>query len=660
MVSKRNLELRVLHVALIVLGAALAIGLVKGTPAVYADLVPPDRPESRLALVGWLLALLIPIVLWLTGRGARTLRNHPDRPVRTAAGVISSWPEWSTRSAAGRGMLVVLVLIVGTSIARWNVLIGTGHYLLALILLSVSMGAGWVLVLVGLGQYGSGRSGLLVKADGALGDLYQHASAVATTYAWLTVLGGLSWALLLLLESGGTLLDDEVSHVVIARDAWRDPTLILNVWGRTANTLVFMPVAPFGLTPARVFALALSCVIVLLTVRLARHLDVEWPWVTPLLLLFQPWFAQWSFQAVTEIPFTLFMIAGWVLLFEEHLIIASLAIGLLPLIRHEGILLLGLWVALIAWRRQWVAALAGPVPLVVYNLVSYLTTGFVPASIYFAPKPTDLYGSGGWFHYALPLLDGVGIPVLLLAVLGLPAMVRRSPARLFLAWNAIYVAMQVVIFRFGLFASGGYLVFLLPVAPLVAIMAAHGLRELLSRIEAARLAPRIERAAGALLILTVTVLVVKGGLAASPIPRDPYQTPLEEAASWVRDEGLNHSPVVATHIWFYYYLPLRVGTPEPPLAALPVGTVLVWDSKYSELQGWTLAELSDPDNGWELLQQFGGDVRIYRKDLRAPASAGAGSTPSSLGRAVGPNVLNPAPTFPKSKAVGRSGRRRSG
>jgi hypothetical protein len=613
--SESHLVRGVLQAALIVAGAALGIWLVvKGTPALYTQMVPSDRPQSRLALDGWLLALMIPIGLWLAAQGARTLRNHRSVPVSAGANVIYSLPARSATTPAGRGVLVVLVLILGIGIAGWSFCIGSGHYLIGLTLLGVALTGGWFLVLAGAAWYSTGSSSLTAKADGALAYLYHHTSAVAAAFVWLTAVGGLSWAALLLLASRGTLLDDEVTHLLIARDAWQDPKLILSVWGRTANTLVFMPVAPFGLTAARVAALALSCVIVFLTVRLARCFHVEWPWVTPLLLLFQPWFAQWSFQALTEIPFTLFMIAGWVLLLERHPIIASVAIGLLPLIRHEGILLLGLWVAMSAWRRQWSAAMAGLVPLAVYNAVSLGTTGFLPASVYFAPKPTEMYGSGGWLHYAMPLVSGVGTPVALLAIFGLPTMLRSSPARLFLVWNVIYVAMQVVIFRFGLFASGGYLVFLLPVAPLVAIMAAHGLRELLSLVRAAHVTLRLERAAGVLLVLVVTLLVVKGGLAASPIPRDQYQTPLEQAAAWIRDEGLNKSPVVATHVWFYYYLPLRVGTAAPPLASLPVGTVLVWDSKYSEPQGWTLRRLSDPESGWEFLQQFGsGDVQIYRK-----------------------------------------------
>jgi hypothetical protein len=455
------------------------------------------------------------------------------------------------------------------------------------------------------------------KADLVLDLLDQNVSILKAGYAWLSVLGGLTWAMLLLLNSQGTLLDDEIGHVLIARDAWIEPSLILNEWGRTATTLLFMPVAPFGLTAARFGALALSGLTVLLTVRLGRRLGVELPWAIPLLLFCQPWFAQSSFQALTEIPFALFAVAGWGLLLEGHLFLAGLMIGLLPLARHEGILLLGLWVAASAYRRQWSGVLGGLIPLVLYNTVSYLTVGTVPAALYFATRPTDIYGSGGWLHYAMPLLAGVGKPVALLAALGIPAMLRSPRARLFVSWNLIYMAMHVVFFRFGLFGSGGYGVFLVPIAPLVAIMAAQGLAALMSLLQAAHLVRRLERAGVALMMVVVTVLVIRTGSVAAPIPRDTYQTPMEEAASWLRREGLDRGPIVAAHVWLYYFLPLRIDSPRPPIESVSAGTVLVWDSRYSDMGGWPLADLSDPKNGWESLKHFGSDVGIYRKSPTA-------------------------------------------
>lgn len=103
-----------------------------------------------------------------------------------------------------------------------------------------------------------------------------------------------------------------------------------------------------------------------------------------------------------------------------------------------------------------VGLLGGLIPIIIYNAVSYLTIGSLPVSVYFTPKPTDFYGSGGWLHYGMPLLNGLGKPVALLAILGIPSMLRSPRATLFLAWNLVYVVMHVVIFRFGLFASAGF------------------------------------------------------------------------------------------------------------------------------------------------------------------------------------------------------------
>jgi hypothetical protein len=148
-------------------------------------------------------------------------------------------------------------------------------------------------------------------------------------------------------------------------------------------------------------------------------------------------------------------------------------------------------------------------------------------------------------------------------------------------------------------------------------MAAEGLAVLLNLVRAARLVPRLQQAATGLIVVVVTVLVIRGGLVASAIPRDTYQTPLEEAAAWLRQEGLDRGPVYARHIWLFYYLPLRLDigyVGPPPVESVRVGTVFVWDSKYSDPAGWLLTNLSDPKNGWQSLQEFdGGNVRIFRR-----------------------------------------------
>lgn len=75
-----------------------------------------------------------------------------------------------------------------------------------------------------------------MKADWLLRRLWQHASVLAATYAWLATLGGLTWSALLLLKSQGTLLDDEIAHVLIARNwALREGAAVLSNFSNRKN-----------------------------------------------------------------------------------------------------------------------------------------------------------------------------------------------------------------------------------------------------------------------------------------------------------------------------------------------------------------------------------------------------------------------------------------
>jgi hypothetical protein len=143
-------------------------------------------------------------------------------------------------------------------------------------------------------------------------------------------------------------------------------------------------------------------------------------------------------------------------------------IGLLPLARHEGILLVRTMgrdecLPSPVVRRAGPTHPAGSLQ---YDLIPdcRLPDGSLPAAVYLTPKPTDFYGSGGWLHYGMPLLAGVGKPVALLAMLAIPAILRSPRARLFLAWDLIYVAMHVVIVRFASSARVGMACSLMPIS----------------------------------------------------------------------------------------------------------------------------------------------------------------------------------------------------
>ena len=72
-----------------------------------------------------------------------------------------------------------------------------------------------------------------------------HRPFAPTAYGalyWVAFAAGLGWTLLLWARAAplSSVLDDEIGHFVVARDAWSHPELILNVWGRAGTTLAFM------------------------------------------------------------------------------------------------------------------------------------------------------------------------------------------------------------------------------------------------------------------------------------------------------------------------------------------------------------------------------------------------------------------------------------
>ena len=458
---------------------------------------------------------------------------------------------------------------------------------------------------------------------GAAGDLAGRVLAgdprTTRRLAVLTFLAGLGWAAVMLWRSPGAPTHDEIAHYLIARHAWTDPLFILNVWGRVGYTLVFMPAAAVSWPASRVFALGLSCLTVLLAMRLARQLGVRFHWSVPLFCWFQPWFANLSFAALTEVPFSLLGVVGASLALDGRMVLAGLAFGLLPLVRHEGLLMVGLFAILCAARRQWPAVIAGGVPLAAYNVLSHLVRGNWPFEVYLHPKRPDIFdtGTGGWLHYFGPLLGEIGLPVAVLAVLGIAAMHRSNARLLVFAGYGAYLAMHVAVYHFSLFNSGGRIRFLFPLAPIIAIAAALGL-EVALRALGGQTPPRPPRRALAGLLLAGTAVAVMGvGLAARPHRVDREQRLTREAADWLHQEGLDRQQVVSTHAWLHYYLalPAEPGASRPPrLDMLGVGTVVIWDKHYSESWGLPRNRLEEPGGNWELVRVFGKDaVLVFQK-----------------------------------------------
>lgn len=475
---------------------------------------------------------------------------------------------------------------------------------------------------------------------------------------WLSWLLGMAWCLYRALVNEAWILDDELSHFLISQDVWSDSKELWHPWSRPGRNLLQVIPSYFGITVARLWTLALAGITVWLAGREALSLRLGILWMLPLLICFQWWFPELSYPVLTQSPFMMVWFLGVFLARRKHLLWAALCWGYLPLIRHEGIALSGLWglwvifgpggFAKLFFKGKWHevgpafgrAALLGVVtlsPLIVMNVMTWWTRGELPVAMFFEAKPTEYYGSGPIWWYLAHLLWGAGLPVVVFLGWGMFRPWRDRDWSLLLYWTyPAYLVLHTFIFWKGLFASGGYYHFIMPMAPWIGLVALKGIAAMRScwgqRPVVAAAALTVY---GGLLMLQQQWQVSDGHIegmpeirkeiswiAAPPMRLSRFGKGLEDAASWLH-ENREDEPWLSHHVAVSYFLsrpPLDGhldpwGGYQPDSPALKRGTLLVWDSHYSTQSqfGFSLERLAE--NGWvELGSWAHGTVRVFRKN----------------------------------------------
>lgn len=428
----------------------------------------------------------------------------------------------------------------------------------------------------------------------------------------LVVLLGFFWRMAIWHIQPGAYLDDEIGHFIIARDAWMHPELIFSWWGRVGCTLFYMPGSLLNWECARWTSLIASQVTVLLTYAVAKRLDLKYPILAIILLELQPWFAASSHELLTEIPALVLMIlVVWLAL--KHLdTSAAFLVGYLPLVRHEYAALVALWgLYTITGPRKW-NTLVLVIPIALYNFVTKAYLGVWPLRHLYHPQGTTLYGSGALDHYLRLISENsfVGFPILILAAAGIYWIVGTKPRLLIFTWAASYLIIHTIIYWMGAFSSGGFAIFLLPLAPFFAIAASAGVQNITIK-QHDRSYDWLEK----LLSFSLAVMLLLGSFyvalgAYKPRNFNGDAVNMRSAAQYLQKHKLSARNIATTNVWLYYWLPLTTpyqnGRWEKVLwianrmQELKEGDLLVWDNHYSNRFGHNLETLLNSSN-WKTI-----------------------------------------------------------
>ncbi len=250
------------------------------------------------------------------------------------------------------------------------------------------------------------------------------------------------------LLSDGVLQDDDLTHFAMARWSWTYPKYLADDWGRPAFTVPYALVANIG-PPGVAFALCrlMTVGIVALaawaTWKVAREIvDPAWAWVAPAALLTMPLYFRLGYTTLTETICSLYAVAGTLFLLKDRTFLAAITFSLIPLARHEGVLVLPAVAVLLAWRGGWRGWLAIPLLLtgeLAWNVAKPLL-GYpwneLPIYRFMVKGDPGHLGSGGPLHYVAASTRAFGPAQAALALLGVGVLVIELRRRLDGAANA--------------------------------------------------------------------------------------------------------------------------------------------------------------------------------------------------------------------------------
>ncbi len=294
---------------------------------------------------------------------------------------------------------------------------------------------------------------------------------------------------------------DDLTHYLFAKWAWTWPSYLLNDWGRPGFTIPYFLPAALGWPACRVLSAVIHAAAAWLAYGIGGRLGIRHAWAVIPICYVQPLFFNLAQTTLTESPMALYVTASVYLALRARWGWSAAVMSMAFITRHEAVILAlpwawGAWRAGVPLRRGWPLIWA-PVAI---NVAAILA-GVQPAiELLFAPRASTQYGRGGWLTFLCRSLEASGPGVMVLAIAGLASLWRNRAAQLTLAVALTYFLTHTAIRALGLYASGGYARFLVPIAPLVAIAALAGWNRLFDSDAAERRRGAVALAAGMLIL----------------------------------------------------------------------------------------------------------------------------------------------------------------
>jgi len=414
---------------------------------------------------------------------------------------------------------------------------------------------------------------------------------------------------------------DNINHYQIARYAFSNPELFLDLWGKPVYTTLLAPFSLLGYNVAKAFNILVLVFALVLSVKITDYIRPGYSLPLVVLLAFAPIYFFLATSCLTELLFSLVLVAAVYAFIRNRYILAAVIISFLPFVRSEGVVILPVFAVVLILVRSYKSLFFLLSGALFYSIVGYFV--FNDFFWIFNNQPYSLgesvYGSGDLFHFVKKSNVIFGVPLLILIVSGslywaFLFIKRKSltdkDSVLFLlitgSWVVYFAAHSYVWWK----GTGGSLGLIRVMGGIIPLAAFSGLK-ITALLEEKIKRKQIVTAIISLLAFLQIILFFTQNKLLSEV--DPTEQLVKKSAEYIRFNGEGRK--------IYYFNPLLIhllqvdpydqqkcnwgiSDKTQPSNGMDWGDILVWDAHFGPNEGGVQLENLEKDPFLKKLKAF--------------------------------------------------------
>jgi len=283
---------------------------------------------------------------------------------------------------------------------------------------------------------------------------------------------------------------DSTTHYLYAKLSWQNPSYFFNHWAKPLFTTLSSPFAQFGIKGIMLFNILCTIAAAYMATCTAKVLRFNYYYLTGIIVITMPLLLPVTLSGLTEPLSALLIILAVYSYLNNKIVLSLLIASFLPFVRSEGLIIAGVFGALLLVEKRWLyipILAAGHLFYALIGWAFYQDFWWVFTKIPYATM-SSVYGQGNWTHFINQLYFCVQPFTFAMMLVALVYLLiewvqkgwKMHWPKVFLIYGIVlaFVAAHSAFWALGIFNSMGLNRVLVSIFPLCGVMAMQSIHAL--------------------------------------------------------------------------------------------------------------------------------------------------------------------------------------